>query len=147
MNIKDLHQPQPEVTLKKTKKRKATSEGTSQQTPKKRGNLSAASVLNTSAIPTSIPTPASHEIPIPIPTIDETEPEDDPSEALTLRRPCTKHPKQTTSTTSELDKVLSDIDQRVSDHLSNNPNTEPEISHSPQQEKPLSPIPEEPQIP
>ena len=72
LNIRDLHQPQPEVTLKKTKKRKAPSEGSSQQTPKKRGISSAAPVSNSFTIPTSIPPQTSHRISIPIPTIDET---------------------------------------------------------------------------
>ncbi|CAI8614511.1 unnamed protein product [Vicia faba] len=152
--IKALHQPQQEVTLKKTKKRKAPSEGSSQQTPKKRGNLSAASVLNSSTIPASIPPQTSHRISIPIPTIDETVPEDDPSEALKLRRPRTKHPKPTISTTSAIDKVLSDIDQ----HTSDQPNSEPQIvpppqpeqqqsAEEPEQQQPLSSVPEEPLIP
>ncbi|MDN4642353.1 hypothetical protein QCD70_19080, partial [Agreia sp. PsM10] len=79
-----------------------------------------------STIPASIPPPTSHRISIPIPTIDETKPEDDPSEALKLRRPRTKHTKPTISTTSAIDKVLSDIDQHTSDH-SSNPNSEPQI--------------------
>ena len=133
LNIKDLHQQTPEVTLKKTKKRKAASEGPSQQTPKKRGNLSSVNVLNSSVVPTFIPTPASFEISIPIPIIDDTEPEFDPSESLTLRRSRAKphNPKPTTTTEPEFEKVLSEIDQHSSAPHTENPNPQPETPHSP----------------
>ncbi|CAI8593750.1 unnamed protein product [Vicia faba] len=147
LNIKDLHQQTPEVTLKKTKKRKVVSEGSSQQTPKKRGILSSVNVLNSSAVPTFIPTPASFEIPIP--TIDDTEPEFDPSESLTLRRSRAKphNPKPTTSTEPELEKVPSEKDQHSSAPHTENQNPQPETPLSPQPETTHSSEPETPQPP
>ena len=56
INIQDLHKPAPEVVLKKSKKRKATGEGSSQKTPKaakKKRNPSSVSVVESIAIPTS----------------------------------------------------------------------------------------------
>ena len=57
LNFQDLQHKAPEVVLKKTKKRKAVAEGSSQRTPKKRGNPSSVTVLNSISVSTSIPIP------------------------------------------------------------------------------------------
>ncbi|CAI8591910.1 unnamed protein product [Vicia faba] len=116
LNICDMRQLDPEVVLKKSRKRKVAGEGSSQKVPKaakKKGNPSfifvvESMILSTSETPSS---PKPTEDPSPQ-TFDDFDIEFDPS--LTLENILNK-PHSTTShldqNQPELAQVLSDIDQ------------------------------------
>ena len=86
--------------LKKTKKRKVVAEGSSQQTPKKRGNTFSITVLDSIVVSTSIPIPTQSENPTPQ-TFDDFDIDFDPSESLTLRRSCSQPQNPNTEATQK----------------------------------------------
>ena len=146
INIQDLHKPAPEVVLKKSKRRKAVGEGSSQRTPKpakKKGNTYFVYVVESIVFPTSKIVPPQPTENLSPQTFEDFDIEFDPSVTLgnLLNEPHSPnpHPKQHQP---ELARVLSDIelfDQDFSSPVPKNPNTQFQQPKNPQ---PHSPNPE-----
>ena len=108
-----MHKPAPEVVLKKSRKRKAAGEGSSQRTPKaakKKGNTSFVSVVESIVVPTSETIPHQPTENTSPQTFEDFDIEFNPSVTLGnfLNEPHSPNPNPEQN--QELARVLSDIE-------------------------------------